>query len=142
MPAGRPSDYEPRFCDDLEAFMAEGYSFTAFAGSIGVCRNTLDNWAKEHPEFLGARNRAKAQRLLHWEKSALKVAKDGGGTGSAQIVAFGLKNMGDGEWVDTQRQEHTGADGGPIQTNAALDLTGLSPDQLRALASIKLSADA
>ena len=108
-PVGRPSEYDPRYCDELEAFMAQGYSFTAFAGSIGVCRATLDNWAKEHPEFLGARERAKALRLMHWEKSALKVAEKGGGPGTATIITFGLKNMGGDEWVDKQSVEHTGA---------------------------------
>lgn len=107
-PVGRPSIYDPSYCDELEAFMAQGYSFTAFAGSIGVCRATLDNWAKEHPEFLGARNRAKAKRLMHWEKSALKVAETGGGPGTATMIAFGLKNMGDDEWRDKQEVEHTG----------------------------------
>lgn len=38
--------------------------------------------------------------------------------------------------------EHTGADGGPIKTETAVDLTRLTEDQLRALASIKLPADA
>ena len=38
--------------------------------------------------------------------------------------------------------EHTGKDGGPIQTEAAatIDVTGLNADQLRALASIKVPA--
>jgi hypothetical protein len=141
MPAGRPSDYDPAYCDELEAFMARGYSFTAFAGSIGVCRATLDNWAAAHPEFLGARNRAKAKRLMHWETQGLTVAKEGGGGGQATIIAFGLKNMGDGEWADVQKTELTGKDGAPIQTEGRLDMTGLTPEQLRALASIKLPAE-
>jgi hypothetical protein len=137
-PVGRPTAYEDRFSDELEAFMAQGYSFTAFAGSIGVCRNTLDNWAKDHPEFLGARQRAKAKRLLHWETAGLTVAKDGGGPGAATMVTFGLKNMGDGEWVDAQRQEHTGPDGGPIRTQATVDMSSLSEEQLRVLASVPI----
>ena len=76
--AGRPSRYEERFCDEMEAFMAQGYSATAFAGHIGVSRSTIDNWAKEYPEFLEALNRAKAKRLLEWEKIGLKVAREGG----------------------------------------------------------------
>lgn len=116
-PVGRPSEYEERFCDELEEFMARGYSFTAFAGSIGVCRATLDNWAEAHPEFLGARNRAKAKRLMHWETAGLKVAEKGGGPGTAQMIAFGLKNMGDGEWVDLTKREVTGKDGEPLVVN-------------------------
>lgn len=141
-PVGRPSKYDPAYCDLLEAFMGEGYSATAFAGHIGVNRQTIDNWAKDHAEFFEALTCAKAKRLLHWEKTALTVAKDGGGPGSASVITFGLRNMGDAEWADVQRSEVTGKDGGPIQSESRLDLTALTEDQLRALASIKLSADA
>lgn len=40
-----------------------------------------------------------------------------------------------------EKNEHSGPNGGPIQANTTLDLSGLTNDQLRALASIKLSAD-
>lgn len=102
---GRPTKYEPRFCDELEAFMGAGFSATAFAGHIGVSRATLDNWAKDHPDFLEALSRAKARRLLHWEGAALRVTEKGGGPGTATIIAFGLKNMGGDEWSDTQKLE-------------------------------------
>jgi phage terminase small subunit len=44
----------------------------------------------------------------------------------------------------TDKVEHTGANGGPIQSEmrAAVDLSGLTADQLRALASIKLPSEA
>lgn len=37
------------------------------------------------------------------------------------------------------KQELTGADGGPIQTENKLDLSGLTDEQVRAIASIKLN---
>jgi hypothetical protein len=37
--------------------------------------------------------------------------------------------------------ELSGADGGPIETKQTLDVSGLSPDQLRALASIPLHGE-
>lgn len=49
-------------------------------------------------------------------------------------IIFDLKaNHG---WQDKQTLEHTGADGGPIQSQATVDVTGLSPEQLAVLASI------
>lgn len=122
--------------------MGSGLSLGAFAGKIGVSRSTINEWMAANPEFSEAVSRAKSARLLHWELAGLSVAKEGGGAGAATMIVFGLKNMGGDEWTDTQKTELTGAGGGPIQTNAALDLTGLTPEQLRALASIKLSADA
>jgi transcriptional regulator with XRE-family HTH domain len=141
-PVGRPTKYDPAYCDQVEAVMGEGYSLSAFAGKIGVSRSTINEWMEHHAEFSEAVSRSKVKRLAHWEETALKVAKEGGGAGSATVVVFGLKNMGDDEWADVQRTEMTGKDGGAIKTEGTLDLSGLSQDQLRALASIKLPADA
>lgn len=41
-------------------------------------------------------------------------------------------------WQDKQTLEHTGADGGPVQTETKLDVTGLTDEQLRALSSIRV----
>ena len=102
---GRPTKYEERFCQEAEIAMAEGYSLTAFAGIIGVARSTLNEWMEANPEFSEAVSRAKAKRLLHWEKAAMKVAEKGGGPGTATVIVFGLKNMGGDEWTDTTKQD-------------------------------------
>jgi hypothetical protein len=108
-PVGRPSKYDPMYCDMVEADMAEGYSLTAFAGGIGVSRSTIGEWMAEHPEFSAAVSRSKAKRLRGWEKMGIDIAAKGtGGPGAATIVVFGLKNMGDDEWRDKQEVEHTG----------------------------------
>lgn len=108
-PVGRPSEYDPAYCAEVEAFMAEGFSLTAFAGKLGVSRATIDNWTKAHPEFLEAVSRAKAKRLMHWEGAALRVSEKGGGPGTATIIVFGLKNMGGDEWADKREVELSGA---------------------------------
>lgn len=63
-PVGRPTKYEPRFCEMVIKAGKQGYSLGAFAGMIGVSRPTIDAWAKEHPEFLGACNVSKATAAL------------------------------------------------------------------------------
>lgn len=116
-PVGRPSKYEERFCGEVEADMADGYSLTAFAGKIGVDRSTLTEWQDAHPEFSAAVNRAKAARLRKWEQMGLNIADKGsGGPGGATMVVFGLKNMGGDEWVDLTKREVTGKDGDAIQS--------------------------
>ena len=42
------------------------------------------------------------------------------------------------QYGDKITQEHTGADGGPIQSQATVDVTKLTPEQLQALASIQV----
>lgn len=108
-PVGRPTKYEPRFCDMLIEDMRQGFSATAFAGSIGVSRATLNLWAAAHPEFMEALNTGKSVRLRFWEQTAISVAAKGtGGPGAASVITFGLKNMGDEEWRDKQEVEHSG----------------------------------
>ena len=113
---GRPSKYDPAFCDLVVETMRTGLSLTAFAGEIGVARSTINEWMDAHPEFSEAVSRAKASRLLHWERAALNVAVRGGGPGTATVIVFGLKNMGGDEWSDTTKTEVSGPGGRPIQT--------------------------
>ena len=128
-PGGRPTKYEPRFCDMVEEEMAKGFSLTAFAGIIGVAKSTLNEWMSEHKEFSDAVSRAKSKRLLLWEKAAMKVAVSGGGPGTATIIVFGLKNMGGDEWSDKQQHEFSGPDGGPIKVaKVAWEIVDPSPE--------------
>lgn len=96
--------------------MGRGLSLGAVAGIIGVARSTINEWMEQHAEFSEAVSRAKAKRLLHWEETALNVAKAGGGPGAATMIVFGLKNMGGDEWSDTTKTEVSGPGGKPIQT--------------------------
>lgn len=104
-PVGRPTKYEPRFCEMLVEDMAKGFSLTAFAGLIGVSRSTLNEWIEQFPEFSEAASRGKALRLRDWENVALEMRRNGGGPGGATITVFGLKNMGGDEWSDTTKLE-------------------------------------
>lgn len=112
MPGGRPSSYNPEFCQQVEDFMALGYSKMAAAGNVGVCYNTLKAWMEEHPEFLTAVKRGEAKRTQILEMGLL-TAETG-----PQVTSriFALKNAAPDEWRDKQHTELTGANGGPIQT--------------------------
>lgn len=111
MPAGRPSDYDPAFCEVVETFMGEGFSKMAAAGEIGVCYNTLKAWMEVHPEFLTAVKRGEAKRAVKLERDLLDA--ETGPRVTSRI--FALKNAAPEEWRDKQTTEHTGADGGAIK---------------------------
>lgn len=106
---GRPSKYDPKFCEDIVAFCAKGFSITGWAGSIGVGRETVTGWANEHPEFSLAVKAAKAAACHAYEQDAARVRKRGGGPGTATLIVFGLKNMGGEDYRDKQEVEHSGA---------------------------------
>lgn len=117
-PGGRPTKYRPEYCEQLVAHMSEGASLLSFAAEIDVDRSTLTEWAKVHPEFSAAVTRGKAKCAAWWERIGRNLAMTG--EGNATLVVFGLKNMGAEEWADRQSLEHTGKDGGPIQTEATV----------------------
>jgi hypothetical protein len=119
MTTGRPSKYSPDYCSEVVIFLSEGHSVTAFAGHIGVSRATVFNWANEHSEFLDALKAGQAAATKFWEAILIKVARDGGGNATAAI--FGLKNRASEDWADKVLNEHTGKDGGPIETTDLTD---------------------
>lgn len=87
--------YKTEYATDLLAAAAEGLSLTAFAGSIGVCRDTLHRWSKRSPEFALAKARAHAlrtavleQRLLAERQSSTRVA----------VIRLALANSAPEEW--------------------------------------------
>lgn len=99
--------------------MSEGASLTSFAAEIGVARSTITLWIDTHPEFMASVNVAKAKCAAWWETVNRNIAVNGGGTGSAQACALGLKNMASDDWREKHAVEHTGKDGGAIQIEQA-----------------------
>ncbi len=103
-PVGRPTKYEPRFCEELIVFMGEGYSLTAFAGSICVARSTINEWMAANPEFSEAARVGQARRTQSLEHGLLNT--DIGARITARV--FALKNADPEGWKDKQELEHSG----------------------------------
>jgi hypothetical protein len=64
---GRPSLYKAEFCQLVIELGAKGKSKAQMARDIGVCRQTLENWIRERPEFLDAITHALDYALAWWE---------------------------------------------------------------------------
>jgi len=112
MPVGRPTEYKPEYCDKVLPFMEQGYSITAFAGHLGVSRQTVYNWMDAHPEFFDAIKEGEAASALWWESALRNTTTTGEGNATAAI--FGLKNRIPHEWRDKQVNEHVGKDDGEL----------------------------
>lgn len=112
----RPSKYSEAYSNEVVEFLARGHSLTAFAGEVGVAPHTLWNWCDEHPEFLQAVKKGRAKAVAFWERKLVNLAETG--KGNATAVIFGLKNRAPEDWSERQQIEHSGPDGGPIETNA------------------------
>lgn len=100
---GQPTLYTPDMPDRLRAYIKNYKDYgnklpakPGFAMCVGVCVNTLDNWSKEHPEFLGA------LRELHDAQHQTLLDKGLMGDYNSKITALVLShNHGYCERTDT-----------------------------------------
>lgn len=141
-PVGRPSTYDPSYCEAVIALGREGKSPAEIAAELDVPRTTMRSWAEQHEEFSSALTRAKDLELAWWEGQS----REGIGKGSAFNAGL-WKHAVAGRFPNEpyrERHELTGKDGGPLEgkTTHSVDVSGLTDDQIRALASIKLPTDA
>jgi len=109
MTTGRPTKYDPRYCDEVIDFLANGYSVTAFAGDIRVSRSTVYKWAEENEAFSDALKVGQAASALWWENRLRDTAEKGEGNATAAI--FGLKNRAADDWRDKREVDNTSSDG-------------------------------
>lgn len=107
MVTGRPTDYKPEYCQMVIDHMAEGFSFEAFAGLIGVCKQTIYNWLEQHPDFVDAKKKGFEASRMFWEKIGINQAKTG--EGSATAFIFNMKNRFKEDWNDRVINQHEGA---------------------------------
>lgn len=71
MPAGRPTTYDPAYCERVIELGMEGKSEVQIAVALGVPRANLHYWKNEHPEFLAALTRAKECEQAWWEDKGM-----------------------------------------------------------------------
>lgn len=112
MAGGRPTKYDPAYCEQVIEHMKDGASLTSFAAEIGVARSTINEWIDQNYEFSEAVKRAKAKCAAWWERLGRKNAEKGGG--NATLVIFGLKNMAGEDWRERSSMELSGPAGGAI----------------------------
>lgn len=127
---GRPTDYTPELGERILGLMSQGLSLAAAAGECDVHRQRVYEWVGKHSDFADTIGLGKSKRQALLERRLLD-AKEGPIVTS---TIFALKNAGQGDWREKTETELTGANGGPIQTQA-LDTGKLSEATLREIAA-------
>lgn len=108
MTAGRPSKYDPAFCEVVLATGAEGKTLAGMADALDIDRGTLNEWREAHPEFSRAVKRALEKAQAWWEEQG-RVSTFGATEGfNATSYIFQMKNRFRDEWNDTTKTEHSG----------------------------------
>ena len=112
---GRPSDYDPEFCDFVLDMGRAGKSKAQMAAGLGISRQTLWKWSETHPEFADALKEASDLALAWWETAGqINMTRQGF---NATAYIFQMKNRFRDDYADVQHHRHGGADGGAIEVN-------------------------
>lgn len=144
---GRPSEYREEYANEAYKLCLLGATDKALADFFGVAESTINKWKIDHKEFSeslkGGKDDADAtvadslfKRANGYEHNAVKIFADAK-TGAEMAVSyveryppdttamiFWLKNRQPEKWRD--RQEITGAGGGPVVTETTVKL---KPDE-------------
>lgn len=115
---GRPSEYDPSFCDVVRAAGKLGKSKAEIAAELSVTRSTLDAWAAAHEEFSDAVQEAHDASLAWWEAMARNNV-DQGPKVNASLWSRSMSGRFPAEPY-RERTEVSGPGGGPIQTDGGL----------------------
>lgn len=143
---GQPTKYDPDYCERLILFMKRGFSFEAFAGEIGVCTDTIYEWAKVHPEFSEAKKKAYAQSRRWWEEQGINglydqyILADDGSKANVKFntvnFIFQMKNRFRKEWTESKTVELNTTDKTADEVNKAKAVEELK-DWLKTVVSDK-----
>ena len=111
-PGGRPTDYKEEYCETVVELGALGKSKAQIAASLGVARNTLDNWAEANPEFLRAITHARDLSMAWWEDKAQDGLEKPGF--NANLWSRSMAARFPDDYTEKRKNEQTGANGGPV----------------------------
>lgn len=142
MPAGRPTDYRPEYCEQAYKLCLLGHTDAELAQFFEVEETTINNWKIKHPEFFesikNGKQIADADVAVSLYKRAvgyshpdveIKVVSDGQGMGSSiekvdvvkhyppdpTSMIFFLKNRQPKKWRDKQEHGVTDNEGNDVK---------------------------
>jgi len=139
-PFGRPSKYDPSMLEDMKKVAKDGASKAEMALTIGISRETFNNWEHSNPIFRDAVKECELLSQIWWERHGRKGMTGENPDFNSTAFIFQVKNRFRGDYMDTSRTEVTGKDGGALQIEAkVVDVDDLDDEQLALLEAALLT---
>jgi len=115
-PVGRPSLYDPSYCEEAIKLGQIGKSTEAIGALLGVGTATLYRWMDAHPEFREAIAIAKDMELHWWEDQAMSYMVENRESDklNSSIWARSMAARFPKKYRESTKTEITGADGAPL----------------------------
>lgn len=110
---GRPSTYDPAYCEQVIEWGAQGKSKAWMCANLGIARQTLENWADAHVEFLDAITRAMLLSQAWWEDIGQDniVSMPGSGALNGSVYSRSMAARFPADWREKSEQTLQGPDG-------------------------------
>src|SRR5690606_36917391 len=124
---------DPAMCEQVIELGEAGKSKAQIARSLGVTRETIDIWAREHQEFSDAIKIARDLSLAWWEDKGQEAITLGPKEFNATAFIFQMKNRFRDEYRDSSSHEVTGKDGKDLipESTSPRDIARAIADILR-----------
>jgi len=115
-PVGRPSLYDPKYCEEVIALGRIGKSIEQIAANLNVSLRVLYDWRDKHPEFLHAMEDCKTYEQAWWEEqaAAYMVENKESDRLNATLWSRSMAARFPKKYRESTKTEITGADGAPL----------------------------
>ena len=115
-PVGRPSLYDPKYCEEVIAYGRIGKSVEQIASILNVSLRTMYSWRDSHEEFLHALEDAKTYEQAWWEEqaAAYMVENKESDRLNATLWSRSMAARFPKKYRESTKTEITGADGAPL----------------------------
>jgi hypothetical protein len=117
-PFGRPTLYDPAYCDRVRELGALGKSVEQISYNLGVSLRVMYDWRDKYVDFLHALDDAKMAEQNWWEEQAqayMLEHKDGAKL-NASIWSRSMAARFPKKYRESVKQEITGENGAPLLT--------------------------
>jgi len=115
-PVGRPSLYDPKYCEEVIALGRIGKSIEQIAANLNVSLRVLYDWRDKHPEFLHALEDSKTYEQAWWEEQAVAYMVENKESDrlNATLWSRSMAARFPKKYRESTKTEITGADGAPL----------------------------
>lgn len=115
-PVGRPSLYDPAYCDKVVELGKLGKSVEQIASNLNLSLRVMYKWRDEHQEFMHAMEDAKQHEQAWWEEQAqaYMVENKESDRLNASLWSRSMAARFPKKYRESVKQEITGADGAPL----------------------------
>ena len=128
-PVGRPTSYDPSFCDRAIELGRIGKSIEQIAANLGFSTRVLYDWRDKNPEFLHALEYAKDLELDWWETiaQAMMVENKESDKLNSAIWSRSMAARFPKKYRESTKTEITGAEGAPLLSG--IQVTFVKPNE-------------